>query len=107
MNLIVSNFFNISGGISPAWVTTVNNKQKVEFLKPFCNRDFINPKSSIADLIDHIHECVTLYPNTVKREAFRDYYTQVTEPEANYWTSADGYIHRVYRHIITMPRHFR
>lgn len=64
-----------AGGITIAFLKQVaNERPKIVNLKPFCLKDL--KTRSLGDSIKDLNDCVYLYPNIPKEQAFRKYYTQ-------------------------------
>lgn len=79
------------GGISIA-VTDKSSPTNVVMLEPFFSEGLkIRP---LADRIQDLDQCVTLYPNTPKDEAFKKHYTQTKK------SSGDGYVRVVLKATI-------
>lgn len=64
------------GGITIAWVEhNADNIPQILMLQPFCHKDFAI--RSLGDRIKDLSQCITLYPDIPKDQAFGSYYTQI------------------------------
>lgn len=52
---------------------TVDHIPQIVMLQPFCHKDF--GIRSLGDRIKDLNQCVTLYPDIPKDQAFGNYYT--------------------------------
>ncbi|XP_037041739.1 signal transducer and transcription activator-like [Bradysia coprophila] len=79
------------GGISISWVENAANPRVVS-LQPFSWKDFTI--RSLADCIKDLDQCVTLYPDIPKDNAFGKYYSDAGE-------TANGYVKSILK--MTVP----